>query len=152
MKIHNLALLSCLALAGTLITSPAVADALKVDAAIWNDGHLYGTVVTPTSFVAPPELATDTLYNFAMSGLNGQRSISEAAPGDVDYNGGRWSIVAAVFTADGIAALGDGSGNIAVELTSDEELLFHVDQGHIELLPTAIYFECPMLPPSARSR
>jgi hypothetical protein len=152
MKIRNFLLFTSLALAGTLTPGAALAGATKVDNAIWNDGHLYGTVLTPTSFVAPPEHSTDTLYNFMMSGLNGQRAISEAAPGDRDYNGGRWSVVAAVFTDAGIAALGDGSGNIAVELTSDEDVFYHVDQGHIELMPTTIYFECPMLRGSRRNR
>jgi hypothetical protein len=146
MKIRRLLPSISLALAATLAAGPALARATKVDDAIWNDGRLYGTVLTPTSFVAPPEHSTDTLYNFMMSGLNGQRAISEAAPGDRDYNGGRWSVVAAVFTDAGKAALGDGSGNIAVELTSDDEVFYHVDQGHIELIPTSIYFECPMLP------
>jgi hypothetical protein len=146
MTIRRLLPSIALALAAALAAGPALARATRVDDAIWNDGRLYGTVLTPTSFVAPPEHSTDTLYNFGMSGLNGQRAISEAAPRDRDYNGGRWSVVVAVFTEAGKSTLGDGSGNIAVELTSDEELLYHVDQGHIELIPTSIYFECPMLP------
>ncbi|MFQ5508476.1 MAG: hypothetical protein ACE5FN_03970 [Leptospirillia bacterium] len=130
-----------------LVTTPAFAGgATKVNDAIWNDGHLYGTVVTPTSFVAPPEHSTDTIYNFSMSGLAGQRGIAEAAPGDTDFNGGRWSVVMAVFTNEGKAVLGDGSGNVYEEITNDTDMLNYVDLGYIELFPTGFYFECPMLP------
>lgn len=130
-----------------LATTPAFAGgAVKVDNAIWNDGHLYGTVATPTSFVAPPEHSTDTIYSFSMSGLSGQHSIAEAAPGDTDFNGGRWSVVMAVFTGDGIAVLGDGNGGIVEEITNDADLLAYVDAGLVELFPTGFYFECPMLP------
>lgn len=145
MKIRSLALGAALSLMTLALSGPAFA-AGKVADAIWNDGHLYGTVATPTSFVAPPEHSTDTIYSFMMSGLNGQRSISDAAPRDRDYNGGRWSVVMAVFTEDGVAALGDGQGNIAQELTSDTELMDQVDAGYVELFPTGFYFECPMLP------
>jgi hypothetical protein len=145
MKIRSLALAAALTLA---VAAPAAAGggAMRVQNAIWNDGHLYGTVATPTSFVAPPEHSTDVIYSFSMSGLTGQRSIAEAAPGDTDFNGGRWSVVMAVFTPEGIAALGDGDGGIATELTSDADLFDQVDLGYVELIPTGFYFECPMLP------
>ena len=146
MRLRILLILGTLVLAAAFAASPAIARANRVQDAIWNDGNLYGTVVTPTSFVAPPEHSTDTIYSFMMSGLNGQRSISDAAPGDRDYNGGRWTVVQAVFTDEGKDALGDGSGNIAVELTSDEELSEQVENGYIELMPTTTYFECPLLP------
>ncbi|MEJ2582978.1 MAG: hypothetical protein P8127_15300 [Acidobacteriota bacterium] len=51
--------------------------------AIWANGQLYGTVVTPTSFKNPPQRSTDIIYSFAMNELQGQRSVSEAAPGDL---------------------------------------------------------------------
>jgi hypothetical protein len=108
-------------------------------------------VVTPTSFLAPPEHSTDLIYSFMMSGLRGQRSISEAAPGDRDYNGGRWSVKAVIFTPDGILAHdGDGDGVVDFELTNVEDLLTHADLGHVEILDTTIYFECPLLPRRGR--
>lgn len=150
MKIRNLALGAVLSLSTLALAAPALAGgATKVDNAIWNDGDLYGTVVTPTSFVAPPEHSTDIIYSFMMSGVAGQRSIAEAAPGDPDFNGGRWSVMQVMYTESGLAALTDGDPSqptALVELTSDAELMEHVELGHLEVFPTGFYFECPMLP------
>jgi hypothetical protein len=54
--------------------------------AIWGHGQLYDTVITPATFVSPPEHSTDTIYSFDMSGLMGQRAVSDAAPGDPDFS------------------------------------------------------------------
>jgi hypothetical protein len=115
--------------------------------AIWGHGQLYDTVITPATFVSPPEHSTDTIYSFDMSGLMGQRAVSDAAPGDPDYNGGRWSVQAVVFTNDGTAALDtDNNGIIDVELTSVEQVLEAESNNYLSIQPTSIYFECPMLP------
>jgi hypothetical protein len=128
-------------------TSASAKGPLRASAAIWSHGELYGTVGTPTEFRDPPEGTTDTLYNFQMSGLMGQRAISEAAPGDRDFNGGRWSVVRAIFTDLGMMVHDpDGDGEVNFELTSAEEVLDHVDLGHIILEHADFYFECPMLP------
>lgn len=66
--------------------------AVRVANAIWADGELFDTVATPTSFVAPPAHSTDIIYSFMMIGLHGQRSVAASAPGDEDYNGGRWDV------------------------------------------------------------
>ncbi len=129
----------------------AAAGATRVADAIWAHGELYDTVVTPTSFVAPPEHSTDTIYNFAMSGLSGQRSVADAAPGDPTFNGGRWSVQIPVFTAQGLAALdADHDGFIDLELTSGDQVLYQESQGNIEINPANFYFECPMLPRRGR--
>lgn len=47
--------------------------------AIWANDESYDTVITPTSFMAPPEHSTDTIYSFTMSGLMGQRSVANSA-------------------------------------------------------------------------
>ncbi len=120
--------------------------ATVVDDAIWANGRLYGTVVTPTSFKSPPAKSTDTIYSFGMSGLQGQRSVSEAAPGDRDYNGGRWSVKVVVFTALGLSVHDqDGDGTADFELASEEQVLHHYALGHLEIFDTDIYFECPLL-------
>jgi hypothetical protein len=107
----------------------------------------YGTVGTPAVFMDPPEGTTDTLYNFQMSGLDGQRAISDAAPGDPDFNGGRWAVVPVTFTELGMAVHDpDGDGEVNFELTSADQVHEHVGLGHVVLEPTTIYFECPLLP------
>jgi hypothetical protein len=139
-----------IAAACALASAPASADAggaMRVSQAIWVNGELYGTVLTPTSFAAPPAQSLDLLYNFSMSGLAGQRSVAESAPGDPTYNGGRWWVQMVVFTAAGIAALDkDGDGLIEAELTSATEVMRHVSLGHLVVVPTSTYFECPLLP------
>jgi len=145
----SLAMLSLLAL-----IVPNSADArgpLRASAAIWSSGELYGTVGTPAVFTDPPEGTTDTLYNFGMSGLEGQRAISAAAPGDRDFNGGRWSVVLVTFTDQGMAVHDpDGDGVVNFELTSEEQVLDHMALGHLILTDTDVYFECPMLPGANR--
>ncbi len=82
-----------------------------------------------------------------MSGLSGQRSIAESAPGDRDYNGGRWEVRLAVFTELGLSVHdADDDGTADFELTNDTQLHSHVALGHIELVDTGFYFECPLLP------
>lgn len=133
-----------------LIAVGSVASAGRatvVDDAIWVDGSLYGTVATDTSFNAPPSQTTDTIYSFSMSGLQGQRSIAEAAPGDRDYNGGRWDVKMVVFTALGLSVHdADGDGMVDGEIMSDGELLNEWALGNVEIFDTGFYFECPLRP------
>ena len=107
---------------------------------------IYDTVLTDTSFLSPPAHSTDALYNFDMSGLMGQRPVSESAPGDRDYNGGRWSVRIVTFTEQGLAVHDpDGDGHINVELTNDEAVLEQEMLGNISIMHTTVYFECPLL-------
>jgi hypothetical protein len=57
--------------------------------AFYVDHVLYRTVATPTdlSGTGAPDASFDAIYAFA-----DQRSVAEAAPGDVGYNGGRWQV------------------------------------------------------------
>ena len=129
-----------------MMTNTQAGGAVRASDALWAGGNIYSTVLTPTSFISPPEHSTDTLYNFSMSGLMGQRGVSDSYPGKRDYNGGRWSVKIAVFTANGIAAHDqDGNGYIDAELTSSEAVLEMVANGHIEIMETTIYFECPLI-------
>ena len=128
-----------------VVGAAGAGGATVVDDAIWAHDELYGTVLTPTSFTSPPAHSTDTIYNFAMSGLTGQRSISDAAPGDRDYNGGRWTVKMVVFSSLGLSIHdADNDGAVDFELTSAEQLHEHYMLGHLEILDTDVYFECPL--------
>jgi len=132
-------------------TPALAARATKVEAAIWAHGELYDTVGTDTAFKSPPLHATDILFSFGKSGLEGQRSVAEAAPGDRDYNGGRWNVMSVTFTAQGKAVHDpDGDGVVNFELTDAETVLYHAELGHLEIKPAGVYFECPMIPRRAR--
>jgi hypothetical protein len=135
---------------GMLLAAASVVHAqgtLRVPDAIWVDGELYDTVITPTSFTAPPEQSTDVIYSFMMSGLEGQRSVAESAPGDPDYNGGRWDVQMVVFTEAGEAVHDpDGDGFVNFELMSDAEVLASEADGNLEIMDANFYFVCPLRP------
>lgn len=145
-------LFTVIALLGLVAGTVAVAGAqgqgaMRVENAIWAHGMIYDTVITPTSFKSPPEHSTDTIYSFMMSGLEGQRSVSDSAPGDRDYNGGRWNVQMVVFTDMGIAAHDpDGDGIVNFELTDAQTVLDHAALGHFDIIPANFYFVCPMIP------
>lgn len=134
------------ALLGAMSSSVFADRAIKVENAIWANDTIYGTVLTNTSFKNPPKHSTDTLYDFGMSGLSGQRAVSDAAPGDTDYNGGRWSVKAVAFTTQGIAAHDpDGDGMVNFELMNADAVVAHEALGHITIMDTDISFECPLI-------
>jgi hypothetical protein len=130
-----------------LATFPSVgfAKAIRVEDALWAGGVTWDTVLTPTSFKNPPSHSVDLLFDFSMSGLTGQRGVSDSYPGQPDYNGGRWWVQMVVFTPQGIDVHdADGDGAVDFELTSAEEVLEHLDLGHLEIFETATYFVCPL--------
>jgi len=139
-------ILAVLVFAMTAATATA-GPAVKVQDAIWAHDALYDTVVTDTSFTAPPQHSTDIIYSFMMSGLDGQRSVAEAAPGDPGFNGGRWDVYIVTFTPAGVAVHDpDGDGLVNFELTNAEDVLLHEQLGHLVINPANFYFECPMIP------
>lgn len=143
---HAVALLTILTLL-LFAASAHAGGAIRVAEAIWANGELYDTVITPTTFRNPPEHSTDIIYSFMISGLEGQRSVAESAPGDTDYNGGRWNVHMVSFTDQGKAVHDqDNDGIVDFELTSAEEVLEHEALGHIEINKADFYFECPLLP------
>jgi hypothetical protein len=84
--------LSVLAL---LLALPAAAFAAGLGppgGTIWANDVAYRTVGTPSSLPDnAPYDSFDILYHFP--DCDGCASVSDAAPGDTDYNGGRWIVV-----------------------------------------------------------
>ena len=112
--------------------------------ALWNDGELYGTVVTPKDVSSnAPAHSFDELYNFGNSGLTGQRSTIEAAPGQTDYNGGRWIVIPVTFTESGLAQFDqDNDGKIDSEFTSNEQVEQAELDGYVVIGEPVKYFVC----------
>lgn len=118
--------------------------------AIWADGELFGTKGT-TTLPAPLEHNRQSFDNlYAVTNSNnpaGQLPIAEAAPGNPDYNGGRWFTHTVEWTAAGFMAHG-----IVPILTSEEDLLHHQNLGHLVITQGSfpggpqVYFQCPLLP------
>lgn len=110
--------------------------------AIWADDELFATVGTPTDL--PDKGPKDGLYVF--EGLDGQRAVAEAKPGDQDYNGGRWQVVQVKFTEKGISVHDpDGDGIVNFELTSWEAVQHHIALGHLEVIGDGPSFVCPLI-------
>ena len=96
----------------------------------WVDGERFGGVVTPATF-DPANGNFDELYMCGAAGTfkDGVPLISDAGPGDTDYNGGRWhvNVLKAGRTCPSTAD-SDADLNLA------------------DFESTSTYFECPLLP------
>ena len=106
-------------LAAGLATAGAPAAGVS-GPAFYVDGALYRTVATPTdlSGTGAPDHSYDTIYDLG----GAQRNVATAAPGDTDFNGGRWQVHAVAFPSGYAAAVADGDLDGDGLLTSDAEL------------------------------
>jgi hypothetical protein len=137
--------LLCLGAAGQF-TPAWAAKAVHAPDAIWVHDALYGTVATDTSFKSPPPQSTDVIFSFMGGGLEGQRSVAVYAPGDPEYNGGRWNVMLVTFTDSGKTFFDpDGDGTVNFELTNAEDVLSAAELGYLTLTEPGVYFECPLL-------
>jgi hypothetical protein len=107
------------------------------------DGQLYRTVNTPTdlSGTNAPASSFDTIYDFG--GL--QPNVATAAPGDPEFNGGRWQVHALAF-ADYEAAVATFDVNGSGDLDRDEEVQAALDAGAALDEGVVKSFECPVIP------
>ena len=112
-------------------------------AALYGDGELWGTKGT-TELPAPNgknNHSFDKLFVF-INGEAGQLPVSEAAPGNPDYNGGRWFTHTVMWTM----------GATPTVLTSYDDVMYHYDLGHLAIAAGSFdggppdYFQCPLLP------
>jgi hypothetical protein len=135
-----------------IVSKPALAlpGSPNFGPALWGDGLLWGTKGAAT--LRPPNAhnvhSFDALYVVTNSNNpNGQLPVAEAAPGNPDYNGGRWFTHTVIWTQAGFDAHG-----IVPVLTSYDDILLHEDLGHLAVAPGSppggpmTYFECPLLP------
>jgi hypothetical protein len=117
---------------------------------VYGDGEVWGTKGT-TALPAPTPAnrqSFDNLYVVTNSNNpQGQLPVSEAAPRNPEYNGGRWFTHTVEWTAAGFQAHG-----IVPVLTSDEDIDLHQSLGHLVVTPGSfpngppVYFQCPLLP------
>lgn len=128
-KLASLAAL--LLFAATVFTATSVINAQgnRPAGRIWSHCEVYGTLGTNTAF-KPGHGPFDELYNGA-NFKDGVGAISESAPGDTDFNGGRWHV----------NSLKDG---VDPNKYSDACSVDDLDLNDFE--STSTYFECPMLP------
>lgn len=138
-------------LAATAMTAtiPAgIASAGVTGPAFYVDGSLYRTVGTPTDLAGTgaPAHSWDVIYEF--DGL--QPNVAEAAPGDTDYNGGRWQVHLLSFSdyADAVDAF---DANDSGDFDSAAEVEAAIDAGAATDLGVVKRFECPAIPLPASS-
>jgi hypothetical protein len=117
---------------------------------VYGDGEVWGTKGT-TTLPAPNEnnrQSFDVLYVITNSNNpQNQLPVSEAAPGNPSYNGGRWFTHTVEWTAAGFQDHG-----IVPVLTSLSDIELHHSLGHLVITPGSfpngppVYFQCPLLP------
>ena len=102
--------------------------------AFYVDDALYRTVGTPTdlSGTGSPAHTFDTIYALG----NGLMNVAEAAPGDRDYNGGRWMVLPVTWA----------SGVTPVQYTNDAQILAAAQAGLLTIGSTPVkQFVCPVI-------
>ena len=108
------------------------------------DGAAYRTIGTPTDFsgTGAPAHSFDTIYEFSGAQLN----VATAAPGDRDYNGGRWRVQVLGFPSGYGAALASADQNGNGVIDSDAELGLAFADGTAVVTGPGPSFECPVIP------
>jgi hypothetical protein len=116
-------------------------------ASFYVDGTLYRTVGTPTDFTrtGAPASSFDTIYQF-----QGAQpfNVATAAPGDRDFNGGRWRVQFLTFPSGYQAALMSADANDSGDIDSDAELATALADGTavVDVDHPPVWFECPVIP------
>ena len=121
----------CLAVGAVATLGLAASAAAQIGppgGTIYAHDQTYRTVATPTEL--PPHGKFDTLYVLG----EGLAPVSEAAPGDRDYNGGRWEVRPVTFlTVD------------PMQYTNAEDIVAAADRGEVEIGDVAARFVCPLI-------
>jgi hypothetical protein len=135
-------LLSTIVGGGVLAVSAWAGAGGVTGPAFYVDGQLYRTVATPTDLsLSAPAHSFDVIYEF----FGVQRNVAEAAPGDRDYNGGRWMVHGIEF-ADYTAAVADHDANGSGDFDSAEEVEAAIAAGAATDLGVVKVFVCPAIP------
>lgn len=128
---------------GLVFAIPTFAAAPNFSPQIYADGEAWGT----KGVAALPAPTDNNVQSFdklfvITNGVDGQLPVSEAAPGNRNFNGGRWFTHTVTWN----------NPNDAVLLTSYDDIMAHHDEltiiagspGGPGAPPD--YFECPLLP------
>jgi hypothetical protein len=123
-----------------------VSAGVSAGPAFYVDGQRYRTVATPTDLTrtGAPDHTFDTIYEFAgAQPLN----VATAAPGDTDYNGGRWRVEVVGYAAGQTyaSALAAFDSNGSGDFDSDGEVQAAIDAGVITT-SDGPSFVCPVIP------
>ena len=125
---------------------PAAAGKPNFSPAIYADGEAWGTkgLATLPQPNANMLQSFDKIFVFT-NASDAQLPVAEAAPGNPDYNGGRWFTHTAEWTEEAF------NGYVPV-LKSAAEVEHYADMGLLIITPGSfpggpnVYFQCPLLP------
>ena len=121
-----------LALAAVLtvpgLASMAMAQLGPPSGTIYAHDVAYRTVATPRDL--PPHGKFDTIYVLG----DGLAAVSESAPGDRDYNGGRWEVRPVEFLTIS-----------PMQFTNAEDIRAAADRGEVRIGDVVRRFECPLI-------
>ena len=136
------ALAAALLALATMLAAALPAAAGVTGPAFYVDGDLYRTVLTPTdlSDTGAPDHSFDVIY-----AIEDATNVATAAPGDRDYNGGRWK-VHALHVDDLEAAVAAVDANDSGTLDSAEEVHAAMAAGLAEDGGVVASFVCPVIP------
>jgi hypothetical protein len=126
MKLHRVlasGLLACL-----VLTTTAFAQAGPPGGTIYVHDVAYRTIGTPADL--PDHGRFDHIYVLG----DGLGNVADAAPGDHDYNGGRWEVRAVQWETIP-----------PTQFTNVEDLLNAANAGEISIGPVIRRFECPLI-------
>jgi hypothetical protein len=126
-----------LGLALSAVSGPVQASSPNFGPSIYADGKAFGTKGLGT--LPAPNGANDQSFDLLFvfsNGVDGQLPVSEAGPGNPNYNGGRWSVQSATWANDAEPVL----------ITSYAQLMMYVDAGALMISSADTYFLCPLLP------
>jgi hypothetical protein len=142
-RLRKAAVVVVLATGGVAAVGVAPASAGVGGPAFYVDGQLYRTVGTPTdlSGSGAPAHSWDVIYEFFGVQLN----VAEAAPGDRDYNGGRWQVHGLAFPDGYAAAVADGDADGDVVLDSTAEVAAALAAGSAVDTGVIKQFVCPAI-------
>ncbi len=138
-------------LASCFFSAASLAQAPNFSARIYADGVTWGTkgvteLPTPN---AHNRQSFDKLFIIRNSNNpDGQLPVSEAAPRNPMYNGGRWFTHTVDWTTDGFIA----HGGVVPVITSYADLQYQEAMGYVVVTQGSfdggppLYFECPLLP------
>jgi hypothetical protein len=143
-RLRRATVLVGVAAAGMVAAGVAPVSAGVGGPAFYVDGQVYRTVGTPTdlSGTSAPTHAWDVIYEFFGAQLN----VAEAAPGDTDYNGGRWQVHGLAFPDGYAAAVADGDADGDRVLDSTAEVNAALAAGSAVDAGVIKQFECPAIP------
>jgi hypothetical protein len=117
---------------------------------IYADGMAWGTKVTAElpGIMGGNEESFDKLFVVVNSNNPGdQYPVGEAAPGNPDYNGGRWWTHTVEWTPEGFSY----HGTVPI-LMSYDDIMMYEGMGHLTITegtpgpPPPPFFSCPLLP------